>query len=239
MFTTVSRLKVLIVDGEASIRESLSEYLAGEAVVPLTAATCREARALIVRERPDVVLLDLALPDGNGLDLIGSGGWSHRPAFIVISERVAEIDRVLCLELGADDYIAKPFSFRELLARIRAVCRRMQRHRAPAVARDEHPPRGECGGLEIDPGNHKALVAGHGELPLTGAEISVLLLLYAHRGNILSREALTREVFGRDWVPQDRSIDQIVASLRRKICAAIPNWNQLKTLRGRGYMLVG
>jgi DNA-binding response OmpR family regulator len=238
MFAVISRPKVLIVDKDPTMRTSLTAYLTGEAMAVRSAGSIGEACALMVRDPPDIVILDLALPDGNGLDLIGaSGEWSGRPAYIVVSSRNDEIDRVLSLELGADDHISKPFSYREILARVRALNRRLRARIPsgteilPALPFQQHE-------LHIDPDARKVRVAGKKDLPLTNAEFLVLSLLHVHAGKTLTREFLAREVFGRTWRPDDRSIDQIVATLRRKIRDHSPDWDKLHTVRGSGYVLV-
>ena len=239
MFAVISRPKLLIVDKDPAMRTSLAAYLTGEAIAIRSAGTISEACNLMDNDPPDIVILDLSLPDGNGLDLIGSGReWTGRPAYIVVSSRNDEIDRVVSLELGADDHISKPFSYREILARVRALNRRLRAR--PPTASEILPrlplkPQAE---LRVDADTRRARILGHSYLPLTSAEFQVLNLLHAHAGKTLTRDFLSREVFGRAWQPDDRSIDQIIATLRRKIRDHSPEWDKLHTVRGAGYVLV-
>jgi DNA-binding response OmpR family regulator len=174
---------------------------------------------------PDVVLLDLGLPDLDGFELCRRLRATSEVPVIVVTARGEEVDRVVGLELGADDYIVKPFGFRELVARIRAVTRRLQ-HRAVEAG----PVR--VGELEIDPRTRRVTVGGH-EVPLTPKEFDLLALLAEDPGAVCSRTRILEEVWDPHWYGPTKTLDVHVASLRKKL--GDPGW--IETVRGVGFRL--
>lgn len=215
-------MKVLLVEDEDSIAEPLADGLRREGFDVVRAATGREA---LDAAEPDIVLLDLRLPDLDGITVCRRLRERSDVPIIVVTARGEEIDRVLGLELGADDYVVKPFGFRELLARMRAVMRR---------ARPDPEDRGalRVGGLEIDQRARRARLDGR-ELQLTTKEFDLLALLAANAGEVVSRERILERVWNTHWYGPTKTIDVHVASLRKKLDD--PGW--IETVRGIGLRL--
>ena len=215
-------MRILIVEDEDAIAEPLASGLAREGFEVTRVATGGEALASAL---PDVVLLDLRLPDMDGYDVCRALRKRSDVPIIVVTARGEEIDRVLGLELGADDYVVKPFGFRELVARIRAVTRRT------AGRSDERAPI-RVGPLEVDERTRRVRVDG-AEVELTPKEFELLALLAADAGAVITRRRLLEEVWDTHWYGPTKTIDVHVASLRRKL--GDPSW--IETVRGVGYRL--
>ncbi|HUJ27862.1 MAG TPA: response regulator transcription factor [Myxococcales bacterium] len=221
---------VLIVDDEPAIRESLAFALKRDGFEVREASTLKAARSLA---DVDLILLDLVLPDGNGLDFLrGLRAQSDLPV-IVLTSRDEETDRVLGLEIGADDYVLKPFSPREVAARVRAVLRRSAARPQP-LSDDEKPLR--VGRLQVDPRTRKA-AAGDAELALSRTEFNLLAVFLRSPGRVFERSQLLDAVWGSDVVVGDRTVDVHIKALRRKIEEAGGDPRVLETVRGVGYRL--
>jgi DNA-binding response OmpR family regulator len=220
---TMGSVKVLVVEDEDAIAEPLAEGLRREGLEVERAATGQEA---LDAAEPDIVLLDLRLPDIDGLEVCRRLRERSRVPIIVVTARGEEVDRVVGLELGADDYVVKPYSLRELVARIRAVMRRLE---PPAPG---GPLR--VNGLEVDPRARRATLDGR-ELPLTPREFDLLALLASEPGAALSRSRIFEEVWETRWFGSPKTIDVHVAALRRKL--GDPGW--IETVRGVGFRLRG
>jgi DNA-binding response OmpR family regulator len=217
-------MRVLIVEDEDSIAAPLAEGLEREGYEVRRAATGREALA---ENDADVVLLDLRLPDMDGYTVCRELRSRSDVPIIIVSARGEEVDRVVGLELGADDYLVKPFGFAELLARIRAVTRR-------AGARAEPPVTpAQAGGLEVDVRTRRARVDGR-ELALTPKEFDLLALFASDAGAVLTRQRILESVWDTSWLGPTRTIDVHVAALRKKLGS--PTW--IETVRGVGFRLV-
>lgn len=232
--------RVLVVDDDADVRELIRDCLAGHGFEIMEADACAAARAVLAERRPDVVLLDVGLPGEDGLSLARYLREHHDVGIIMVSAAGETVDRVIGLEVGADDYIAKPFDPRELRARIKSVRRRYaaQATQAPAAggaAPLTRVPFGHCV-LEIET---RRLFDGCGEeVPLTAMEFD-LLKVFAERPNrALSRDQLMNLTRNRDWDPYDRSVDIRIARLRRKIEPEPDKPTVIRTVRGVGYMYV-
>ena len=230
----MSAALVLIVDDEPAIRESLAFALKRDGFEVREAATLKAARAQ--QAEVDLILLDLVLPDGNGLDFLRALRSQTDLPVIVLTSRDEETDRVLGLEMGADDYVLKPFSPREVAARVRAVLRR-------AAARPPQPSPGSenekplrVGGLQVDPRTRKAL-AGQAELALSRTEFNLLAVFLRSPGRVFERSQLLDAVWGSDVVVGDRTVDVHIKALRRKIEEAGGDSRALETVRGVGYRL--
>lgn len=222
-------MRVLIVEDEASIAEPLADGLRREGHDVSWAATAAEALAATI---PDLVLLDLRLPDMDGYAVCRSIRERSNVPIIMLTARGEEIDKVLGLELGADDYMVKPFGFRELLARINAVMRRHQTAPAgDAEAADEAQL--NVGRLRINRRAHRVHV-GDNELELTPTEFELLWQLATNEGNVCTRDDLLRDVWQTTWASSGKTVDVHVASLRRKLGDG--RW--IETVRGMGYRLV-
>lgn len=220
---------ILVVDDEPAIRESLAFALGREGFAIAEAASLREARA--AAGEADLIILDLVLPDGNGLDFLRALRSRSDVPVIVLTSRDEETDRVVGLEVGADDYVLKPFSPREVTARVRAVLRR-------SAARAEPPEETalSAGTLSADPRTRKAAV-GKSELALSRTEFNLLAVFLRSPGRVFERSQLLDAVWGSDVVVGDRTVDVHVKALRRKIEEAGGDPRVLETVRGVGYRL--
>lgn len=214
---------ILIVEDEPAIAESLAYALEREGFATHTAHDFSTAWSL--RNGAQLMVLDLMLPDGNGVDLLGQlRAEGSRTPVIVLSSREAEADRVGALEAGADDYVTKPFSPREVVARIRAVLRRAM------GSAGGHPP------IAIHQANRKATVSGQ-SLDLTRVEFDLLSVLSTTPGKVYTRAELIDRVWGAGFRITDRTIDSHIKSLRRKVADAGGDANWIETVRGVGYCL--
>jgi DNA-binding response OmpR family regulator len=222
----MSHVKVLIVEDEDAIAEPLASGLTREGFEVERVASAREALEAVV---PDVVLLDLRLPDGDGYDVCRALRARSDVPIIMVTARGEEVDRVVGLELGADDYIVKPFGFRELVARIRAVTRRTGLRAGDRV--DQRAPL-RVGVLEVDERARRVRI-GERELDLTPKEFDLLALLAGSQDAVVSRRRILEEVWDTHWYGPTKTIDVHVASLRRKL--GDPGW--IETVRGVGFRL--
>ena len=224
--------RVLIVEDEADIRNTVAYNLEREGMTVVTAGTGDEAmQALDSGEPPDLVLLDLMLPDVSGLEIcrrIRQQEATRDVPVIILTAKGEEIDRVVGFEVGADDYVVKPFSVRELLLRVRAVLRRADVTPA-APERDSEKTR--FGILEIDEGSHKVWVEGS-EVRLTALEFRLLTTFIARRGRVQTREGLLSDVWGIQADITTRTVDTHVKRLREKLGLA---GEYIETVRGVGY----
>ena len=223
---------VLIVDDDAELSAMLVRLLQAEGWAVEAALTAAAAEAAIARRQPDVVLLDVMLPDANGLDLCRRWHATH-PAIgiLMLTARGDPIDRVLGLELGADDYLPKPFEKRELVARLRALLRR----KAPAAAIPT--THWDFGKLTIHLIRREVLVDGR-VIPLTGIEFRLLVELARQPGAAVSREQLSDAVQAGGYRPLDRTVDVQVGRLRRRLGQVMPGADWIETVRGEGYAFV-
>jgi two-component system response regulator CpxR len=221
--------RILIVDDDRELCELLAEYLRREQfdvdyVHDAAAALGRLADPSL---RPDLLILDISMPGQSGLDALRELRLQHRLPVIMLSARGEPVDRVIGLELGADDYLAKPCLPRELLARVRAQLRR----HTLATAGDLH-----VGALRLLPGERRAF-AGEQELPLTGAEFALLFALAQRAGEVIDKATLSRSALGRELERFDRSIDVHVSRLRQKLKQAGAESPRIESVRGAGYVL--
>jgi DNA-binding response OmpR family regulator len=223
-------LTALFVEDDARLATLTAEYLGGHGVVVTCTGDGAAGLEEASRRAYDVVLLDLMLPGKHGLEVCRELRARSDVPIVILTARGEEADRVTGLELGADDYLAKPFSPRELLARIRAVVRRARGQVGPSVK----PVR--VGTLALDPGARRATVQGQ-EIVLTGYEFSLLYALASRAGRVLSREQLIELAGGSADDAFDRSVDVHVSRLRQKLGDDPKNPRMLKTVRGSGYML--
>ncbi len=223
--------RILLVEDEASISEPFSRLLAREGFAPVVAPTVAEALAEFEREGPDLVLLDLNLPDGDGRDVAREIRRSSDVPIIMLTARGTETDRVVGLEIGADDYVVKPFSSAEVVARIRAVLRRVAQ-REPAEDAALEPI--TVGDLRLDPAARRVFL-GAAELELSRKEFDLLAELARNAGNVVTREDLMSRVWDENWFGSTKTLDVHIGWLRRKLGddAAEPRW--IETVRGVGF----
>ena len=217
---------VLVVDDEDMVREVLARYLAREGYRVAAAADGGSALALAERDRPDVVLLDLMLPGLDGLSVLRRLRAGGDPAVIVLTARGDEVDRVLGLELGADDYVVKPFSPREVVARVRAVLRR--------GAGTAAPPPIHAGEIVLDPARRSVELSGE-DVPMTRKEFDLLAHLAANPRQVFSRVQLLDAVWGHTWEGSAETVTVHVRRLREKIERTPSRPEHLLTVRGVGY----
>ncbi len=224
--------KILVVDDEPAVTDLLIYNLRKSGYEALVATDGREALRLACQANPDLVLLDLMIPEIDGLDVCRELRKTSSVPIIMITARGEEIDRVVGLELGADDYISKPFSVRELMARIKAVLRRS------IQVEEGHPDTTLAGrgGLRLDVGTHLVEV-GKTTLDLTRLEFDILHYLLTNPGRVLSRERLLEQVWGYDFTGDTRAVDSAMKRLRAKLRTASPEADSIETVRGVGYRL--
>ena len=231
--SSTERPRVLVVDDDPDIVQLLLRYLGGHGFQIAIAADGAQLRAAMTAASPDLVLLDLGLPDEDGLSLLRHLQTQWRVPVIVISGRGESVERVVGLELGADDYVTKPFDFRELLARIRSVLRRAK---AQAVDVSAAAHRLAFDGLTLDLSSRHLADRNGTEVPLTTSEFDLLQALLARPLQVLTRDQLMNSLHGRDAGPFDRAIDVQIGRLRRKIEADPARPRLIKSVRGSGYL---
>jgi two-component system response regulator RegX3 len=224
---------ILLVEDEESITAPLAEALEREGFRAEVAHTAADSLALADRVSPDLVLLDLMLPDGSGLDVCRQLRSTSRVPIIMLTARGDEADRIVGLELGADDYVVKPFSAREVVARIRAVLRRAVE--APA-GRSEGAL--EIGGVRLDPARREATKAGE-PLELSRKEFELLHLLMREAGSVVTRERLIDEVWDVNWFGSTKTLDVHVSAVRKKLGDDPSEPRYLHTVRGVGFRFIG
>ena len=224
--------RILVVDDEPAIVEMLAYNLEQAHFQVVIARDGEEAVNKARKDQPDLIILDLMLPRLDGLEVCRAIRKDRDVPIIMLTARDAEVDRVVGLELGADDYVVKPFSVRELMARVRNVLRR-------TAAR---PEEGEqeivlAGALKVDAGRHEAWW-GETQVALTSQEFDLLFALTRHAGRVLSREQLLDQVWGFDYYGDLRMVDAAVKRLRAKLREADPEAEPITTVRGVGYKLL-
>jgi DNA-binding response OmpR family regulator len=225
---SVPAKKILVVDDEPLITESLEYSLKQEGFQVVVAHDGHQALDLAQEEAPDLIVLDIMLPGMDGWETCRRLRQESTVPIIMLTARGQEIDRVLGLEMGADDYLAKPFSFRELLARIRAVFRRMAFEEAPKATQIE------IGDVRLDVAAHKVFRKGQ-ELTLTQKEYDLLQTLMSRAGRVVSRAELLDLVWGVEWLGDTRTLDVHIRWLREKIEENPSQPRHVQTVRGVGY----
>jgi two-component system, OmpR family, response regulator RegX3 len=218
--------RILIVEDEDSISEPLSSHLARESFEPAVVATVGEAREAVAGSPPDLILLDVMLPDGDGRDLCRELRRSSDVPIIMLTARGEDVDKIVGLELGADDYVVKPFSAGELVARIRAILRR-GRSRDPDAAI-------EVGDLRLDPAARTVTRAGDA-ITLAAREFDLLALLMANSGSVVRREQIMDEVWDEHWFGSTKTLDVHIAWLRKKLEDDPSHPRYITTIRGVGF----
>ncbi len=225
--------RILIVDDEPQIGEVLSAYLQREGFETIVRETVAGAAAELEGGLPDLLILDITLPDGSGLDILRSI-QEHGVPVILLTARADEVDRIVGLELGADDYVTKPFSAREVVARVRAVMRRSGE--VPAAANGSEPEqRIRIGGLEVDLGAHEVRIGGEG-VPLTPSEFRILTVLGEHPGQVFTRAQLLDHLHD-DGSIFERTLDRHINNLRKKIEPNPQEPEYVLTVYGVGYKM--
>ena len=220
----------MVVEDEVGIAEPLGEHLAREGFEPALAGTLEEARGLLQQGPPDIILLDVMLPDGDGRDLCREIRRTSDVPIVMLTARGEEIDRIVGLELGADDYVVKPFSAGELVARMRAILRRGRgtARKGPITVGD----------LTLDPAA-RIVSKGDQQIELAAKEFDLLHLLMANAGQVCTREQIMDEVWDPHWFGPTKTLDVHVSWLRKKIEGDPSNPRLITTVRGVGFRFAG
>jgi len=216
--------KILVVEDEPKLAKLLSDYLVQAGFDATTIANGLEVTAWMKQNSPDLILLDLMLPGKDGMDICKEVRQFSEVPIIMVTARIEEIDRLLGLELGADDYVCKPFSPREVLARVKAVLRRTGN---TSQATENH-------GIELDEDRYKAIIDGQ-ELTLTAVEFQLFNILLSDPGRIFSRDQLMDHIYKDHRIVSDRTIDSHIKKLRKRISEALPDQEIIHSVYGVGY----
>ena len=228
--------KILVIEDEENILEALKYNLEREGYGVLLASDGERGLGMAREHRPDLVILDIMLPQLNGLEVCRILRRESDTPIIMLTAKGEEVDRVVGLELGADDYITKPFSMRELLARLRTVLRRTRNS-----SREESSHAGELlasGDLEVDLAGHTVRLAGE-ELEMKPREFDLLALLVANRGRAFTRDQILERLWGQDYIGDTRTVDVHIRWIRQKLETVPGSPNRIVTIRGVGYRFQG
>lgn len=227
---------ILVVDDDQRLCDLLKRYLSREGFRVHTVLSGTEMRRHIEQDMPDLVLLDLMLPDEDGLSLAQELRTHPELGIIILTGKGETVDKIVGLEVGADDYLSKPFQNRELLARIRSVLRRLS---IPRDNRQGHDPESSVlrfSGWTLDLATHELVSPGGEKVHLTTNEFRLLSIFVKSSNRVLNRDRIMELLSDREWNPDDRSIDVLVGKLRKKL-GTDPRDNEfIKTIRGEGYM---
>ena len=225
--------KLLIIDDDIELCELLTDYLGGEGFIIETVHHGEEGAEQALSDHYALVILDVMLPGMNGFDVLRKIRGESRVPVIMLTARGDDIDRIVGLELGADDYLPKPFNPRELIARIRAIQRRTEASATTA----ENKPRTELaiGDIVLNPAN-RTVKCGGKNIDLTSVEFALLEVLLSHAGEVITREDLVEQVLGRRLSAYDRSIDVHVSALRKKLGHFAGQTERIRTIRSVGYL---
>jgi two-component system, OmpR family, response regulator len=229
--TDTASIKLLLVDDEAALREPLAEYLSRQGFVVVQAASAAEARSLLRDDSPDLVLLDIMMPGEDGLSLCRHLVEARAIPTIFLTARGEATDRIVGLEIGADDYVVKPFEPRELVARIRSVLRRSSRAGQPA-----DNELFEFEGWKLDPLKRRLVDPEGALVAISSVEFRLLMAFLEHPRQVLDRDRLLDMVQGREAHLFDRAVDNQVSRLRRKVEVDSRNPQLIQTVWGGGYM---
>jgi DNA-binding response OmpR family regulator len=225
--------KILIIDDDTELCALVTEYLSGDGFLVDSVHSGDRGLARALKTEHVLVVLDVMLPGLNGLEVLRRLRATTRTPVLLLTARGEDVDRILGLELGADDYLPKPFNPRELVARIRAILRRTQ---TPAVA--ALPSLLQVGDVELDTSTRMVRQAGVA-IDLTSVEFNLLEVLLRFAGQVISREKLADAALGRKFAPFDRSIDMHVSKVRKKLGDTGGAGDHIKTVRGVGYIFAG
>ena len=228
------RVHLLVVDDDTGVLDLLRRYFTGQGFEVSAAANGAEMRDALTRTAVDLVMLDLGLPGEDGFELTRQLRKSWNGALIIITGRGESVDRVVGLELGADDYVTKPFDLRELLARVRSVLRRAHQNATPDDAANQVAF--QFGNFLLIPQSRSLRTTGGETIALTTGEYELLRVLVEHPNRVLSRDDLMEHIHGRNAGPFDRAIDVQIGRLRRKVESDPANPELIKSVRGAGYL---
>lgn len=225
---------ILVVDDEADIRESLCSHLERSGFQTARAASAVEARTWLTSNRAALVMLDIMMPGEDGLSLCRHLREVDKTPVILLTALTEDTDKIVGLEIGADDYITKPFNPRELVARIRAVLRRIPESDAPPIK----PKTNRFSGWTLDEDQSEITRKDGLIVSLSAGELAILKVFVEHAGDVLSRDDLMQHSRGRDTLAFERTIDNVISRLRKKLEIDATNPRIIKTVRGGGYRLI-
>jgi two-component system OmpR family response regulator len=231
----MTSVKILIVEDDSNLLAALKYNLSHEGYEVVTAIDGAEALEVARKDKPDLIVLDIMLPKLNGYEVCRILRKDMVVPILMLTAKTEEVDKIVGLEIGADDYMTKPFSMRELLARVRAMLRRAEMSRPQTIT---EPEMLKINDLEIDVGRHRVFLKG-AELELSPKEFDLLAFLGRNKGFVFSRERLLEKVWGYDYAGDTRTVDVHIRWLRRKIENNPANPKRLVTIRGAGYKLEG
>jgi two-component system phosphate regulon response regulator OmpR len=231
----IPRARILICDDEPHLREMVGEYLGARGSDVLQAKDAAALHTVMKDDPPDMILLDVTMPGEDGLSALRTLRMHHQTPVIMLTASAEVIDRIVGLEMGADDYLGKPVDLRELEARIKAALRRQGGVEQPA---EQAVPTGmvQFGTCQLDVAAKRLFDASGSEIPMTAMEIRLLIVFADHPAQVLSRDQLLEMAHERSWEPFDRSIDLRISRLRRKIEANPTKPEVIRTVRGLGYV---
>ena len=227
---------IAICDDDAALRRMLSDHLSELGYEILQAANAKELKALLEGHAPDLILLDVRMPGEDGLTALRDIRIFSKIPIIMLTAASGVVDKVVGLEMGADDYLVKPVDLRELQARIKATLRRSSAQDAEYEARDRMVGRVTFGACQLDLDSARLYGPDGVQIPLTAMEFSLLRVFAENRGRILSRDQLLERAHDRSWQPFDRSIDLRISRIRRKIETHPAKPQIIRTVRGIGYI---
>ena len=229
---------IVVVDDEADLRDTLREYLEMQGFQVTCAEDAAALRALAAAPKQpiDLVLLDISMPGEDGLSVARFLRETSDVAIIMLTAAGGTVDKIIGLEVGADDYLAKPVDLRELLAHIKAVLRRAQRSQETATPSPANATQAIFGSCRLDLESHKLYAEDGRELPLTSMEFDLLRAFAEHPNRVLTRDQLLEWAHNRSWEPFDRSIDIRIARIRKKVEPDPAKPQVIKTVRGAGYI---
>ncbi|MCE9687986.1 response regulator [Shewanella sp. AS16] len=225
--------RILLIDDDLGLAELLGQLLELEGFELFLAHDGQQGLELALSQDVDLILLDVMLPKLNGFEVLRALRQHKQTPVLMLTARGDEIDRVVGLEIGADDYLPKPFNDRELIARIRAILRR-----AALTTQDNHQHQvQQFGDLRLDPARQEAYCKEQ-LIMLTGTEFSLLYTLVAQAGELLTKDLLSEKVLGKKLMPFDRSLDMHLSNLRKKLPERSDGRPRVKTIRGKGYIWI-
>lgn len=230
-------VSILVVDDDQRLCDLLRRYLSGEGYRVITALNGEQMRAQIEQGIPDLVLLDLILPGEDGLMLAKELRVHKQLGIIILTAKGETVDKIVGLEVGADDYISKPFDNRELLARIRSVLRRLKLGHDNSQLLSDKKTVARFAGWNLDMVAHELISPAGETVHLTSHEFKFLSILVQNSNRLMSRDRIFNLIAGREWRPDDRSLDVLVAKLRKKLESDPAHPVVIKTIRGEGYKL--
>jgi two-component system torCAD operon response regulator TorR len=225
---------ILVVEDDAVTRMRIAHYFAAEGFKVSQAANGEEMHRILQQQPASVILIDINLPGEDGLKLAREQREHSDAGIVLVTSRADAIDRIVGLEIGADDYVTKPFEPRELLVRVKNLIARLDRAESP---RPKKKSALEFHGWRLDLEKRTLIAPGGRFIDLTRAEFKLLALLASHPGQVMSRQRILREIANRDWDPADRTVDVVVRRLRRKLGDSARDQSVIVTSHGEGYFL--